>query len=342
MPSTSTLAIVAALAYGGVVMSMPMQNSYSYDLVQRNDEDLDARMYDMGLEDYDAREVPADTAATSAEGVPSEAHHGRKHRNHHHHHRMAAVPDAQASLAGRDGMTGEHHHRRRRHHRHPKFQGGQPPAAPVDPAATPSTPNDPAAAPLAAREDFNGKGGARRGGMRTVEHGRGGRGGERGAERRRGGEERRRGGERGSGERRRGGERRGGMRGSRHAEEGNASVAPPAAPQAEIAARDSVAQDGTGSTSAVNPGTEGKSMESAAGAQSAAGRTDALAAEPAASGTPRKHRAKGEPRRHRHKLRNAKHLREQGKRREHRKHPKTDASAPASASETGAAPPSTA
>jgi len=57
MPSArSTLAIVAALVYGTSVLALPLENSS--DLVERDNDvaELDARMYDMGLEEYYVRE----------------------------------------------------------------------------------------------------------------------------------------------------------------------------------------------------------------------------------------------------------------------------------------------
>jgi hypothetical protein len=195
MPSTSTLALVAVLAYGGAVMSLPMQNSY--DLVERNYEDLDARMYDMDLEDYEARELSGDIpAATSTEATATStdtkkhhSHHGKGHHhhgNHHKHHHKgkhagsadaspsaepASAPDAQANLAARDGRHANgggrrHHHGGRRGkggrhgHRHGQEAGAG--AAAADPSTGAAQDPSAAAAPapeVAARGLFNKKDG---------------------------------------------------------------------------------------------------------------------------------------------------------------------------------------
>lgn len=177
MPSArSTLALVAALAYGASVMAMPMQNSY--DLVERDYDDLaelDARMYDTDIEEYYVRDVttpavaaPTPDATTEASpaatsGVPTH------HKGPHHH-----------------GHKDKHHHK---HHSHGQKHGKEGEVAPTtttDSLSAPAPSPDAANSKLSAREPRGGKG--RRGnkgrgkkgrGRKGRKHGKGRRGGKR-------------------------------------------------------------------------------------------------------------------------------------------------------------------
>jgi hypothetical protein len=108
MPSKSTtLALVACLAYGSVVLSLPMQNSF--DLAERDYDELDARMYD--IEEFDARDVTppaspavpnsaAAVAVSEPKTTPSKAtvaHHG-EHKHSLNAHELPQDHDSTKPL----------------------------------------------------------------------------------------------------------------------------------------------------------------------------------------------------------------------------------------------------
>jgi len=163
MPSArSTLALVAALAYGASVLAMPMQNSY--DLVERDYDDLaelDARMYDTDVEEYYARDVTtsavAAAASTTVPAVPTNSgvsthHHKGSHRHSHGHKQL-------------------HKHLQNNHKAHGKKGAVAPTTTGSLFAPTPSP--DAANSKLVAREPRGGKGGKGRGGKRGGHGGKG-------------------------------------------------------------------------------------------------------------------------------------------------------------------------
>jgi len=197
MPSArSTLAIVAALVYGTSVLAMPIENSY--DLAERDYSDvaeLDARMYDMDLEEYYVREGGATPAVATAPTTPVHVHH--KHKGHHHnpshkslHSHVTEEPStpspdtATSKLSTREPKGGRGHGGKGRKGRGRKGKGrkGKGGAPPTDAAATPA---DASAEPpttrnleaddemLSARESRGGKG---RGGKGFKGRGRKGKG----------------------------------------------------------------------------------------------------------------------------------------------------------------------
>jgi len=171
MPSArSTLALVAALAYGTSVLAMPMQNSY--DLVERDYDDLaelDARMYDTDVEENYVRDVTTSAAAsTTVPAVPTNSgvsthHHKGSHRHSHGHKHL-------------------HKHLQNSHKAHGKKGAVAPTTTGSLSAPTPSP--EAANSKLVAREPRGGKGGKGRGGKRG---GRGGKGRKRGGKGHRGG-----------------------------------------------------------------------------------------------------------------------------------------------------------
>lgn len=167
MPSArSTLALVAAFAYGASVMAMPMQNSY--DLVERDYDDLaelDARMYDTDIEEYYVRDVTTPAVA-------------------------APTPDAAAAAppAATSGVSTHHHKHKHPHHKHPHHKhhsqkhgkkGEVSPTTTTDSLAAPAPSSDAANSKLVAREPRGGKGrGGKKGrGRKGRKHGKGRRGG---------------------------------------------------------------------------------------------------------------------------------------------------------------------
>jgi len=171
MPSArSTLALVAALAYGTSVLAMPMQNSY--DLVERDYDDLaelDARMYDTDVEENYVRDVTTSAAAsTTVPAVPTHSgvsthHHKGSHRHSH-------------------GQKHLQKHLHNGHKAHGKKSGVAPTA--TGSLSAPTQSPDAANSKLVAREPRGGKGGKGRGGKRG---GRGGKGRKHGGKGHRGG-----------------------------------------------------------------------------------------------------------------------------------------------------------
>lgn len=182
MPSArSTLAIVAAaLVYGTSVLAVPTENSY--DLAERDYSDvaeLDARMYDMDLEEYYVREGEATPAVATAPTTPVHAH---KHKGHHHkpgykslrsYSHVTPPPSpytATSKLSTREPKHGKgrggkgRKGRGRKGKGHKGKKGGAPPAeaaaAPADSYAEPPAARDLEADDemLSAREPKGGKG----------------------------------------------------------------------------------------------------------------------------------------------------------------------------------------
>jgi len=149
MPSArSTLALVAALAYGTSVMAMPMQNSN--DLVERDYSDiaeLDARMYDMDIEEYYVRDATTPDATTTA------------------------APASQTSGASTHHHKGSHHHGHKHHgHKAHGKKGGVAPTT-TNSVSAPTPSSDAANSKLFAREPRGGRGG-KHGGGKHRGHGR--------------------------------------------------------------------------------------------------------------------------------------------------------------------------
>jgi len=163
MPSArSTLAIVAAaLVYGTSVLAVSTENSY--DLAERDYSDvaeLDARMYDMDLEEYYVREGEATPAVATAPTTPAHAH---KHKGHHHkpgykslHSYSHVTPPASpytatSKLSTREPKRGKGHGKGRkwRGRKGKGYKGKKGGAAPAEAAAAPA---DASAEPPAARD----------------------------------------------------------------------------------------------------------------------------------------------------------------------------------------------